>query len=155
MTRMSLISVVYCSLETPARSAAPYTHQWHTKPNILGLNSRPVLIRSHLFILVSGYWMLDAGCWFLDTGWNKEFFFIFLSHIKSHLTDDALNLCSQVLIPAKDGISALLKPAYSIKYQVSIIYLHISNCRIKLLYDLFLWNCRVNLVQKLFIGKVL
>src|SRR5208283_1594147 len=48
MTRMSLISVVYCSLETPARSAAPYAHQWHTKPNILGLNLGPVLIRSHL-----------------------------------------------------------------------------------------------------------
>src|SRR5208337_5002202 len=48
MTRISLISVVYCSLETPARSAAPYAHQWHTKPNILGLNVIPVPINSHL-----------------------------------------------------------------------------------------------------------
>jgi len=47
MTRMSLTSVVYCSLETPARSAAPYPHQWHTKPNILGLNLSPAPIRSH------------------------------------------------------------------------------------------------------------
>jgi hypothetical protein len=38
MTRISLLSVVYCSLETPAMSAAPYAHQWHTKPNIFGLN---------------------------------------------------------------------------------------------------------------------
>jgi len=45
MTRISLISVEYCSLETPAMSAAPYAHQWHTKPKILGLNSNPVLIR--------------------------------------------------------------------------------------------------------------
>src|SRR3972149_8819512 len=44
MTRTSLISVVYCSLETPAKSAAPYTHQWHTKPTILGLNPNPVAI---------------------------------------------------------------------------------------------------------------
>jgi hypothetical protein len=48
MTRMSLISVVYCSLATPDMSAAPYAHQWHTKPNILGLNLSAVLIRSHL-----------------------------------------------------------------------------------------------------------
>ena len=26
-------------------SAAPYAHQWHTNPRILGLNSNPVLIR--------------------------------------------------------------------------------------------------------------
>jgi hypothetical protein len=38
MTRISLISGEYCSLETPAKSAAPYPHQWHTKPNIFGLN---------------------------------------------------------------------------------------------------------------------
>jgi len=38
MTRMSRIFVEYCSLETPAMSAAPYAHQWHTKPIILGLN---------------------------------------------------------------------------------------------------------------------
>jgi len=47
MTRISLVSVVYCSLETPAKSAAPYAHQWHTNPNILGLNLSPVLILSH------------------------------------------------------------------------------------------------------------
>jgi hypothetical protein len=39
-----MVSVVYCSLETPAMSAAPYAHQWHAKPNILGLNLSPVLI---------------------------------------------------------------------------------------------------------------
>jgi len=50
MTRISLISVVYCSLETPARSAAPYAHQWHTKPNTLGLNLGPALICPHLFL---------------------------------------------------------------------------------------------------------
>src|SRR3990172_5060370 len=44
MTRTILISVVYCSLETPARSAAPYPHQKHKKPKILGLNSNPVPI---------------------------------------------------------------------------------------------------------------
>jgi len=48
MTRISLISVEYCSLETPAMSAAPYAHQWHTKPNIFGLNLSPVVIRSQL-----------------------------------------------------------------------------------------------------------
>ena len=47
ITRISLISFVYCSLETPARSAAPYAHQWHTNPNILGVNLRPVLICFH------------------------------------------------------------------------------------------------------------
>jgi hypothetical protein len=47
MTRISLISVEYCSLETPAMSAAPYAHQWHTKPNIFGLNLSPVVIRTH------------------------------------------------------------------------------------------------------------
>jgi hypothetical protein len=52
MTRISLVSVVYCSLETPDRSAAPYTHQWHTKPRILGLN--PVLIRSRLIWIEFG-----------------------------------------------------------------------------------------------------
>jgi len=41
-------------------SAAPYAHQWHTKPNILGLNLYPVLIRSQLLILVSGFWMLEG-----------------------------------------------------------------------------------------------
>jgi hypothetical protein len=30
-------------------SAAPYAHQWQTKPNIFGLNLIPALIRSHLF----------------------------------------------------------------------------------------------------------
>jgi len=30
-------------------SAAPYAHQWHTKPNILGLNRSPVLMYAHLF----------------------------------------------------------------------------------------------------------
>jgi len=30
-------------------SPAPYAHQWHTNPMILGLNLSPVLIRSHLF----------------------------------------------------------------------------------------------------------
>jgi hypothetical protein len=44
MTRISLTSVVYCSLETPAMSAAPYAHQWQTKPNILGLNLSPATI---------------------------------------------------------------------------------------------------------------
>ena len=29
-------------------SAAPYAHQWHTKPNIFGLNLNPVLMRSQL-----------------------------------------------------------------------------------------------------------
>ena len=47
MTRISLVSVVYCSLETPAMSPAPYAHQWHTKPRILGLNLSAVLILSH------------------------------------------------------------------------------------------------------------
>jgi hypothetical protein len=61
MTRISLLSVVYCSLETPARSAAPYAHQWHTKPKILGLNLSPVLIRSQLL-----FWILDAGFWMLE-----------------------------------------------------------------------------------------
>jgi len=35
---------VYCSLETPAKSAAEYAHQLHKKPKILGLNSSPVPI---------------------------------------------------------------------------------------------------------------
>ncbi len=48
MTRISLISVVYCSLETPARSAAPYAHQLHAKPSTFGLNLRLALMRSHL-----------------------------------------------------------------------------------------------------------
>src|SRR5208283_730034 len=52
MTRISLISVVYCSLETPARSAAPYAHQWQTKPNILGLNLSPIFMLSHLPSLI-------------------------------------------------------------------------------------------------------
>src|SRR5208337_1758788 len=52
MTRISLISVEYCSLETPARSAAPYAHQWHTKPNIRGLNVTPVPIHSHLIAYI-------------------------------------------------------------------------------------------------------
>ncbi len=38
ITRISFMSVAYCCLETPARSAAPYAHQLHTKPRILGLN---------------------------------------------------------------------------------------------------------------------
>ena len=41
---MSLIWVEYCSLETPAISAAPYAHQWQTKPNTLGLNVNSELI---------------------------------------------------------------------------------------------------------------
>jgi hypothetical protein len=63
MTRISRISLVYCSLETPARSAAPYAHQWHTNPNIFGLNSRPALIG---FSLV--YWVFD----------NKQFHTLFV-----------------------------------------------------------------------------
>jgi hypothetical protein len=31
-------------------SAAPYAHQWQTKPRILGLNSKPVVIRYLLLI---------------------------------------------------------------------------------------------------------
>ncbi len=53
MTRISLFSVVYCSLETPAKSAAPYAHQWHTKPNIFGLNLSPVVIRSQLLTRIN------------------------------------------------------------------------------------------------------
>jgi len=34
----------YCILETPAKSAAPYPHQWQTKPIILGLNFIAALI---------------------------------------------------------------------------------------------------------------
>ena len=49
ITRRILISVEYCSLETPARSAAPYAHQLHAKPNIFGLNLKPVLI-VHTFL---------------------------------------------------------------------------------------------------------
>src|SRR5574341_1468974 len=45
MTRINLASVVYCSLDTPAMSAAPYAHQWQAKPRILGLNASPALIR--------------------------------------------------------------------------------------------------------------
>jgi hypothetical protein len=86
MTRISLISVEYCSLETPARSAAPYAHQWHTNPNIFGLNSRSVLIRwnllcqysrlRYLFAIKDNFFghkhftrsatrcsILDPGCW--------------------------------------------------------------------------------------------
>jgi hypothetical protein len=55
MTRISLVSVVYCSLETPAMSPAPYAHQWHTKPMILGLNLSPALIRFHLSDAKSGF----------------------------------------------------------------------------------------------------
>jgi hypothetical protein len=32
-------------------SAAPYAHQWHTKPNTFGLNLSPVVIRSQLLLL--------------------------------------------------------------------------------------------------------
>ncbi len=42
--RISLISVVYCSLDTPARSAAPYAQVSQAKPSILGLNFESVLI---------------------------------------------------------------------------------------------------------------
>src|SRR5665647_1133560 len=45
ITRITLLSGVYCSLDTPAKSAAPYAHDWQTNPNILGVNLRPVLIR--------------------------------------------------------------------------------------------------------------
>jgi hypothetical protein len=48
MIRMSLISSEYCSRETPAVSAAPYAHQWHTKPMIFGLNSLLELIFTSL-----------------------------------------------------------------------------------------------------------
>src|SRR5512133_3760342 len=48
MTRMSLISFAYCSLETPAVSAAPYAHQWHRNPSIFGLKFALSLIRYHL-----------------------------------------------------------------------------------------------------------
>jgi len=42
-------------------SAAPYAHQLHTKPTILGLNFSPVVIGSQLLVLVSGFWIPDAG----------------------------------------------------------------------------------------------
>ena len=54
MTRISLTSVAYCSLETPARSAAPYPHHWHTKPTILGLKVSAELIRLNLLYRHSG-----------------------------------------------------------------------------------------------------
>jgi hypothetical protein len=44
MTRTILILGVYCSLETPAKSAAEYPHQLHKKPKIFGLYSKPALI---------------------------------------------------------------------------------------------------------------
>jgi hypothetical protein len=36
--------VVYCCLETPDRSAAPYAHQVHKKPMTLGVYSNPAAI---------------------------------------------------------------------------------------------------------------
>jgi hypothetical protein len=59
MTRTSLISFEYCSLETPARSAAPYCQQQYAKPMILGLNLSPALIcfYSLTFRLVAPNWI--------------------------------------------------------------------------------------------------
>jgi hypothetical protein len=58
---MSLVSVEYCSLETPDKSAAPYAHQWQTKPSILGLKVDPALIRSHLLPSMMSRWVI-ADC---------------------------------------------------------------------------------------------
>ena len=64
MTRTILILGVYCSLETPARSAAEYPHQLHKKPKIFGLNSNPLLILITLlrqqFLLYSFVYSLEA-----------------------------------------------------------------------------------------------
>src|SRR3972149_920070 len=46
MTRMILRCGGYCSLETPAKSAAEYAHQLHRKPRILGLKSNPAILNS-------------------------------------------------------------------------------------------------------------
>src|SRR5660398_182759 len=48
MSRIFRIYGIYCSLETPAKSAAEYPHQLQRKPRTLGLNSNPALIRIHL-----------------------------------------------------------------------------------------------------------
>jgi len=60
MTLTTLVSAVYCSLETPAISAAPYAHQWHKKQMIFGLNFNIVgvviclhLLRQHYRLFVS------------------------------------------------------------------------------------------------------
>src|SRR5660398_273763 len=45
MSRIFRIYGIYCSLETPAKSAAEYPHQLQRKPRTLGLNSNPALIR--------------------------------------------------------------------------------------------------------------
>ncbi len=50
---MSLTSVVYCSLETPARSADPYAHQLQTKPTILGLNFMAALMTCSFLVAVA------------------------------------------------------------------------------------------------------
>src|SRR5450759_767111 len=42
--RTIFISGLYCSLETPAKSAAEYPHQLQRNPRILGLNSTPLLM---------------------------------------------------------------------------------------------------------------
>jgi hypothetical protein len=41
MSRMILMLGMYCSLETPARSAAEYPHQLQRNPRTLGLKSKP------------------------------------------------------------------------------------------------------------------
>src|SRR5665811_171936 len=41
MSRMIFMSGAYCSLETPAKSAAEYPHQLHKNPTILGLKVIP------------------------------------------------------------------------------------------------------------------
>jgi hypothetical protein len=50
MRRTILMLGAYCSLETPARSAAEYAHQLQRKPKILGLNSSSVAMFVSLLI---------------------------------------------------------------------------------------------------------
>ncbi|GEM_PF-7050041 len=47
ITRIILRFGGYGSLETPAKSAAEYAHQWHKKPRILGSNPCLVTILSY------------------------------------------------------------------------------------------------------------
>jgi len=104
MTRTILILGVYCSLETPARSAAEYPHQLHKKPKILGLNSNPSLIYSPRLLVVT------------------DFFHSFTS--RSHLKNRKFTRIPCALCPVPYALCALLHHTIILDGYLSAIPTH-------------------------------
>ena len=80
ITRIILRFGGYCILETPAKSAAEYAHQWHKNPSIFGSNPCLVTILSYTPKESLIYYSLMGCCkgrnlcfgWNRSRGWNSR-----------------------------------------------------------------------------------